>query len=1183
MTKSLPLYLICLSGFFYAGNLSADGCQGAYFPSQAKVDSFDTSYPGCTEFTSVTIRGADIIDLTPLSAITTISSGLWIYENDLLESLDGLSGITYIDKLTIRQNERLPDLTGLSALAEAEIILIEESPKLTSLTGLEKLKTVNDYMRIWNNPVLTDLHGLESLTQAGSLYIEDNPSLPGLLGLSGLSDITTQLTIENNAKLTSLEGLDSLSSVSGNIYIRHNTLVDLSGLEKLKTVINKLSITDLSMTSFKGLSGLETVGGLSIVGNPLLSSISALENLSSISFTLRILDNPALMSLTGLEGVAVLDGLILYNNDALTSLSGLESLTTILSSNSFSIQIDENDRLVSLSGLQNLEFVGSDFTLTNNAQLNECSALIKLLDAIDDGVPGPGPGGGGIPDVGDDVFLYGNQLHCNTIERILNSLDYDEDSIANESDNCPNVYNPDQQDSNGDDQGDACPDQINQAQPSLTVATFTGNYQNRPLCYGMIEINAKTLANVQSEQYGCELYQLNPGGEHRLLADIHVGPASAHTEVDPEFGLYPPMNGWHYFEAYDGINGNQMRRTDGVTVELVGEEHLFTDGGQSLKRGILNGRLYYSVLTESDEYSLYSTDGPTVRPEPELDVDGSSFSILLGTFYDRLFYLGSDTGHGAEPWTFDGSEYDLLADIASGPADSMIDMQNYRRFNDYWLFAADASLVEDEETPAYYKTDGVMVQELPHTGPWIDSEKQLAEVKTAAAIYMVFVGEPPYYYWPYVVTSSAPAQAEVPPQPVITPTPLPGPTATPVLRVNDSSSSSYDLGNSVTGDKKSTTAVLDNVALLLNDNRLYELRETSAREIALPLPSDWTDADLEFIGSGRYFGQAYIKETNSDGDTRVWAWNFRQAGLLMADDGLVLTSADHFRHIANDIYFYAEDAVAGRTLRKIPASVIKPVPLMGAVTGSWYEPSTSGQGFVLHPIDDNRTLYSFYGFENDGTPLWLIGVGEEMLEPGKSTVVTMHLAAGGNFGAFNPDDISREAWGTVKITFNTCTKGTADFDGLSGQQFMQMVHLAGVKGMECYAQTPPKPEAAGLTGSWYDPATSGQGIFLYTLDDGRMVVSFYGFKDDSEKLWLIGLYEGVVEEGQPLLIEMTLATGGNFGDFDADDITRTVWGTLSINFNDCNFATATLNGADGQQTMQMEKLARLQGSELNCN
>jgi len=98
-----------------------------------------------------------------------------------------------------------------------------------------------------------------------------------------------------------------------------------------------------------------------------------------------------------------------------------------------------------------------------------------------------------------------------------------------------------------------------------------------------------------------------------------------------------------------------------------------------------------------------------------------------------------------------------------------------------------------------------------------------------------------------------------------------------------------------------------------------------------------------------------------------------------------------------------------------------------------------------------------------------------------------------------------------------------------------------------------------------------------------LILSFYGYKNSSERLWLIGNYIGPVKTGEPLVVDMAFASGGNFGNFTRDDITESDWGTLTINFADCGHATATLDGIDGQQTMNMVKLAGLQGSELNCH
>jgi hypothetical protein len=48
-----------------------------------------------------------------------------------------------------------------------------------------------------------------------------------------------------------------------------------------------------------------------------------------------------------------------------------------------------------------------------------CYALAPLLDAVDDALPGPGPGAAGIPDVGGDVTISNNLPGCNSVAQIL--------------------------------------------------------------------------------------------------------------------------------------------------------------------------------------------------------------------------------------------------------------------------------------------------------------------------------------------------------------------------------------------------------------------------------------------------------------------------------------------------------------------------------------------------------------------------------------------------------------------------------------------------------------------------------------------------------------------------------------------------------------------------------------------
>ncbi|HSM69314.1 MAG TPA: hypothetical protein VK830_06335, partial [Xanthomonadales bacterium] len=93
-----------------------------------------------------------------------------------------------------------------------------------------------------------------------------------------------------------------------------------------------------------------------------------------------------------------------------------------------------------------------------------------------------------------------------------------------------------------------------------------------------------------------------------------------------------------------------------------------------------------------------------------------------------------------------------------------------------------------------------------------------------------------------------------------------------------------------------------------------------------------------------------------------------------------------------------------------------------------------------------------------------------------------------------------------------------------------------------------------MNGSWFDPATSGQGFFIdaYPNPGGDFIfVSWFTYGDDtaSGQRWLTaqGAFAGSVAE-----IDVYETTGGSL---DAPTPTNAVpVGTLSIDFADCNNA-----------------------------
>ena len=50
--------------------------------------------------------------------------------------------------------------------------------------------------------------------------------------------------------------------------------------------------------------------------------------------------------------------------------------------------------------------------------------------------------------------------------------------------------------------------------------------------------------------------------------------------------------------------------------------------------------------------------------------------------------------------------------------------------------------------------------------------------------------------------------------------------------------------------------------------------------------------------------------------------------------------------------------------------------------------------------------------------------------------------------------------------------------------------------------------------------------FLHSLNDQKAVVYFYGYNNNDGRLWLTGLYDGQVEFGKDLVMNLEVASGG---------------------------------------------------------
>jgi hypothetical protein len=420
--------------------------------TQAAVDNFQSTHGPCTRVGNLLVQGPDIINLDGLSGLTTVGtilrivnnpglasltglatlvsmSHLTIDGNSQLSSLDGLSGITTVDGLYIGNNRVLTNLDSLSSLSSALWLDISNNPALKNVAGLSSLATIGNNLTIFRNDSLTTLDGLSALTSVGleanlvtdgGLSIIDNAALMNVDGLFALIQVRGSLWLEGNGALASLRGLSGLIHADGLTIRNNNALTDLDGLTELTGMVDGLFIVDnASLKHIDGLTSISGVGpneGVRLSGNVSLQSLNGLTELANVAGDVLIHSNDALVGINGLSSLVSIGGeLNLGGNDAMVHINGLSSLTSI----GQKLQINYHAALTNLDGLLHLSSVGTDVYLQDNPSLYRCAALAKLVDSIDDDKPGPGPGGSGIPDVGDWLFIGGNEAGCNTRDEIL--------------------------------------------------------------------------------------------------------------------------------------------------------------------------------------------------------------------------------------------------------------------------------------------------------------------------------------------------------------------------------------------------------------------------------------------------------------------------------------------------------------------------------------------------------------------------------------------------------------------------------------------------------------------------------------------------------------------------------------------------------------------------------------------
>ena len=135
---------------------------------------------------------------------------------------------------------------------------------------------------------------------------------------------------------------------------------------------------------------------------------------------------------------------------------------------------------------------------------------------------------------------------------------------------------------------------------------------------------------------------------------------------------------------------------------------------------------------------------------------------------------------------------------------------------------------------------------------------------------------------------------------------------------------------------------------------------------------------------------------------------------------------------------------------------------------------------------------------------------------------------------------------------------------------------------ELYGPTPLGTIGPGFTGSWFDPAQSGHGLFIQVLPDNRFLAAWFTFNPaGTQQAWFIGT--GSYSGNTATANSVVQPTGGRWiPNFDPSRVVNSAWGSLTFTFTDCNHAKVDFNSTAGYGTGSMNLTRLTEPAGLAC-
>jgi len=181
-------------------------------------------------------------------------------------------------------------------------------------------------------------------------------------------------------------------------------------------------------------------------------------------------------------------------------------------------------------------------------------------------------------------------------------------------------------------------------------------------------------------------------------------------------------------------------------------------------------------------------------------------------------------------------------------------------------------------------------------------------------------------------------------------------------------------------------------------------------------------------------------------------------------------------------------------------------------SGAWYNPDQTGYGISVEVLDDERTIFFWYTYDQEGNPFWLLAEGVNskvhlsgMFIPHIRVEATAYFYEGMIWGEFDPATRARQEWGTIILDFPywSCNRAHMEWhptmEGFTAGD-TDLERLTSLYGLDCV-------EKQGPDGNW-------QVQFGFDADL-KYPVEVVTEPDSSSGGMLEGLFEFIDETGCP--------------------------------------------------------------------